>query len=340
MSTQDKHIDIYNLITKKLDGDITQEELQSLNDLILIPENKKIYDDLTQIWSADIDNSINVDVAAAFEKVEKRFEANKKGKVIPFKFLYAAAAIIVLVLVSTYFIRLNTQTNVSNNEIASVTKPLVTPNVKKLEFVESVNVLQDSSVVDLNKNSKIVYSSNFGETTREVELEGEAFFTVTSDTSKPFIIHTPEIDVKVLGTSFFVNATPGSPVVDVVVKTGKVWVNSKNNKEGVVLTAGQKIRYNTETKNFEDFDLDENKLFWKTKRLRFRRIKMQEVAKEIENLYNVTIVLDKKSKSLPLNSTFENKTIEEVLEIIKLTLDITYRIEDSTIYINAKENGK
>jgi len=84
------------------------------------------------------------------------------------------------------------------------------------------SILPDGSEVFLSKGSRLSYSRHFDNELREVSLSGEAFFTVTADTERPFIVHTGEAKVRVTGTSFLVSAPVRNEDVEVVVRSGKV----------------------------------------------------------------------------------------------------------------------
>jgi ferric-dicitrate binding protein FerR (iron transport regulator) len=123
--------------------------------------------------------------------------------------------------------------------------------VNNSEFTNRV-VLEDGTVILLKPNSSIEYPAKFSDIDRKVTLKGEAFFDVTKDKTRPFIISTSELTVKVLGTSFNVMAYEGAKEISVAVKTGKVSVvkskgevtNQPHLRE-VILTPNQEVVYNT-----------------------------------------------------------------------------------------------
>ena len=110
-----------------------------------------------------------------------------------------------------------------NRPASTVGEIISTPNQVINEYT-----LPDGSVVALNSNSKLVFPKQFNGDTREVTIEGEAFFDVKPNPEKPFIINAGKAQIKVVGTSFNVSAYPETETLEVVVKTGKVQVISKN----------------------------------------------------------------------------------------------------------------
>ncbi len=120
-------------------------------------------------------------------------------------------------------------------------------------------MLEDGTVIMLKPNSSIEYPEKFSKSDRKVQLTGEAFFNVTKDKSRPFIIGTADVTIKVLGTSFNVMAYEGAKEISVAVKTGKVSVYAKakdlaaNQPEinhEVILTPNQEVIYNTTQEYF------------------------------------------------------------------------------------------
>ncbi|KAA0991972.1 FecR family protein [Dyadobacter aurulentus] len=120
--------------------------------------------------------------------------------------------------------------------------------------------LPDSSVLRLSPGTKISYRAGLAGKNREVYLAGRAFFDVFHDTGRPFLVHTGEVVTKVLGTSFWVEGSNNNSAIEVSVVTGKVSVSKKTNgeadlnskvKDGVILTANQRVKYSHETHAFE-----------------------------------------------------------------------------------------
>ena len=198
--------------------------------------------------------------------------------------------------------------------------------------------LPDGTLVSLNSNSELKYPKKFGKSTREVIIEGEAFFEVKPDKEKPFIIHAGDAQIKVLGTSFNVHAYPNEKSVEVIVKTGKVQVLNKavaaTQTKELILNPGDKgtlvylnnalLKTTNENPNF---------LSWKTHNLIFRATSLDEVIRNLENVYKVNIRLeDPKLNGLLLTAHFENLSLDFILEVIETTFQMeTQRIEGQYI---------
>lgn len=198
-------------------------------------------------------------------------------------------------------------------------------------------ILPDGSIITLNKGSELSYSQSFNvNDSRNVKLSGEAFFDVHRDEEKPFIIDAGDISVKVLGTSFNVSSLNDSTNVEVTVKSGKVEVVAVSSKKVIVIKAGEKAVYNRNTKELvKMLNDDDNYLSWKTKVLVFRNVKMKRVLKKLENVYNVTFNVSQGSiEECNFNSTLDNKSLEEILNLLQATYDVNIVQKDKLIEIS------
>ena len=185
--------------------------------------------------------------------------------------------------------------------------------------------LPDGTIVSLNRDTKINYPDKFGDDIREVSIEGEAFFEVTPNPSKPFIIHAGEATIKVLGTSFSVNAYPENDMVEVIVETGKVKFSKQQTNQQttheVILDPGEKGTYvNASKELIKSTNNDPNFLAWKTHKLIFSETSLKEVIKQLNKVYRVRIeTADPNLDNLLLNAHFEDESLDFILEVISTT---------------------
>jgi ferric-dicitrate binding protein FerR (iron transport regulator) len=165
---------------------------------------------------------------------------------------------------------------------------------------------------------------------------GEAFFEVKKNKEVPFIINAGNIQVEVVGTSFNVNSFNNKS--EVIVKTGVVKVRTKSNSNSWILNAGSRIvidRKNNVIEKEQNTNL--NYLAWKTKVYIFEKTKMSEVFELIEKDYNTKIELaDSDLNNCTLYAVIENKSLSDILDIIKHTFGIEYSIEKGKIIIKGK----
>lgn len=195
--------------------------------------------------------------------------------------------------------------------------------------------LPDGSQVTLNRNTSLSYDKSFGREIRRVTLEGEAFFDVTSDSQKPFIIITDEAKVQVLGTSFTVNAYDSTDHVEVIVQTGIVSLQGKEAADHVQLTAGQKGIYSKANETLTSgTNNDPNFLSWKTQRLVFVENDLSTVIETLEKTYHVDVTI---SGDVPVSCvvtvTFDKQSLESVLKVLESTLNLKYTINGNKVEI-------
>lgn len=199
--------------------------------------------------------------------------------------------------------------------------------------------LPDSSLVYLNVNSELRYPAQFAKDTRRVELNGEGYFEVRSNRSKPFVVAGEYLDVTVLGTQFNFISRQGH-TSSVSLKEGLVEVSSNENNEGVALIPGQKASYDystglltvCETKAAVD-------AAWHDRIIPFEKANMADIRDILKQLYNVEIELD---SNLDLSKTYSGVTvyfdeIDSTLNRLSHTLPITYTKSNNTITISTRK---
>ncbi len=162
--------------------------------------------------------------------------------------------------------------------------------------------LPDGSTVTMNCNTTLSYMKHFRGNTRNVELTGEAFFEVTPDKSRPFIIQADEAAIRVVGTSFNVDTKGSSSTVEVYVSTGIVEVykpESRNNS--VFLHPGE---MGTVSKNIINSKKasNENAIAWKTGRMDFRDIPLSEAVEMLNKMYRCEYYSQRTGISVHTNS--------------------------------------
>lgn len=206
----------------------------------------------------------------------------------------------------------------------------------------STHTLPDGTVVSLNSDTHLQYPSSFDGNIREVTIVGEAYFEVTPNPAKPFIIHAGQAQVTVLGTSFNVRAYPDADQMEVTVQTGKVQVvNSKTaakQANELILTPGEKGTLvhgsNTLLKSVND---NPNFIAWKTRDLVFRSTSLSEVITNLENVYKVRIRLeDPELGGQLLTAHFNNYPLDFILKVIETTFLLETRHVDGQYILTSK----
>jgi len=188
--------------------------------------------------------------------------------------------------------------------------------------------LPDGSVATLNHDTKINYPDKFSGNTREVQIEGEAFFEVRPDPVHPFIIRAGKATIKVLGTSFNVNAYPGNEDVEVVVETGKVQLTRMSNgttpASEIILDPGDRgILAGHEEELKKGRNDNPNFLSWKTRDFVFNKTSLKEVIEQLNKVYQVRVKAgDPQVERLRISARFEGRSLDFILKVISMTHDL------------------
>ena len=195
-----------------------------------------------------------------------------------------------------------------------------------------IDTLSDGSVITLNKNSVLEYPSKFREKQRLVVLaKGEAFFNVTPDQEKPFLIKSGKMLIRVVGTSFNVKLKNGA--VEVIVETGKVEVSK--GESHIFLEPGEKITVSENSialKKEMTTDLLYN--YYRTKEFVADDTPLWRMVQALNEAYDTNIVIQNPAiKNLPLNTTFKNEALDDILDVISRTFKITVEKKQSEILL-------
>lgn len=321
---------IDELIALKLVGELNKEGEDQLNAWINESEsNAQHFAEMQKIWDAgNIDNQFNPDVDAAWEDVAEQLDLNNEATIIEMPkrsntIFYKLAAAIVLLLGVTWI----------------YTNQLESPEMIRVASLSELKeiTLPDSSKVYLNANTSIEYPEQFKGNTREIKLEGEAFFEITKDKAHPFIIHTANAYTKVLGTSFNILARKNSKEIVVSVKTGKVEVGIDNNNTNVKLEPGSTAKVNLANNSLEKIITpSENYLSWKTKELIFEDVNIAELISILNTYYNVEITANNEILDCHFTGKFSQPNITDILNVLELSNGFSYEINGDKIALTGK----
>ncbi len=204
---------------------------------------------------------------------------------------------------------------------------IVAPRGARIHFT-----LPDGTRGWLNSESSLSYPLVFRGKTREVTLEGEGYFEVAKNKKLPFVVNSEKLAVKVLGTSFNLNAYPDDDETEITLLSGTVEVlkaDGRNLETLVKMKPGEQVRvrktdYRCEKKTVND---PYGYTAWKDGKLIFRNDPMEMVVKKLGRWYNVKFYLQEENlKDFRYHATFQYESLDEVLRLIKLTSPVDYRI--------------
>ena len=217
-------------------------------------------------------------------------------------------------------------------------KTIVEPNTLEYQLITQKGqrktfTLSDGTIVYLNSDSRLTYPNFFSESTREVEIIGEAYFSVAADKKRPFLVRTGKMITKVTGTEF--NVKHRMNKVSIVVSRGSVKTYSSNCDEVIDLVKGQMISY-SETKGFSrPIRVNLNHyLAWRNNVFSFEHSTLKEVMDEIERYYNLEVVfVNSNAQDKVLTGVFDPESLDQTLTVISLTLDVTIDYKGNRITI-------
>lgn len=202
-------------------------------------------------------------------------------------------------------------------------------------------VLPDGTHIFLNSGSELKYSIDGMEGKREVFLKGEAWFHVAKMKEKPFLVHTPMYDVRVTGTIFNVKAYTDDNEVATTLEEGSVEViSSAHLKLGkdIAVVPGEQLVYNKSTNAIQIQQVN-TKWYtcWKDNKLVFINMSLKDLRVLLERKYGVDIAIEDQSiLKYHYDGTLKNETIMEVLDILKHTLPIKYKVVGQKVIISKK----
>ncbi|MDZ7738917.1 MAG: FecR domain-containing protein [Bacteroidales bacterium] len=304
-----------DLIARRLSGEASVKDLQALDNWLTENKvNRKIFDQYATLWekTGDIKEIETIDLDKEWEKFSRSTATSKPaGRITGMPFVIRLAAAVfagAIIALSGLLIHQNSQ-------------------YEKLTAGAQVSevILPDGSAVTMNAGSKIRYHKDFGDESRKLMLEGEAYFDVAKDSLKPFSVEAEDIIVKVLGTAFNVDATDSANRVTVIVAEGRVALYGKAGRElSAQLVKGEKAVVDTRTYIVDkDYNEDPNFDSYKTRNIVFNDTGLDQVAETLQKVYNVNIEIERSAtfdKSITV--TFNNKDLDYVLETIEATLDL------------------
>jgi transmembrane sensor len=306
--------EMHSLLGKYFSGQATAGEIQLVQQWVAASEqNRSDFDLLEKLWhQSGEQQTIQFDTNKAWKTVDERIRASKTPvrRMKPYSRAIAVAASLVLVF-GMWWIFNSTFTN---------RKILADVAVKEV-------TLEDGSKVYLRKGSSLEYKRSFNKERREVSLAGQAFFEVTHDPSKPFVISAAQTKVEVVGTSFSVNTLDDK--VELIVKTGKVKFGAATNlQQSILVTAGERALFAENHINKEQ-NRDENFDAWQTGQLQFNQTPLPQVLAVLNDYYHVNIRIrqDDAAQLSAANVTvrFNNQPLDSVLD--EISLITSYRIQ-------------
>jgi ferric-dicitrate binding protein FerR (iron transport regulator) len=199
--------------------------------------------------------------------------------------------------------------------------------------------LPDSTRVWLNSNSRIFYPAQFSGDQRTVSLEGEAYLEVTHDPVHPFILSTSTIQVKVLGTTFNLQAYPGENQAEAVLVQGKIAIADQAGKDLNVLAPGQLALYQKNNQTLTIKQVNPNSYTaWRNGNIALYGASLQTIASRLAGIYQANISIGKTlTDTARYNFIFsKKKPLSEVMEMLSFIAPIHYEVKGKEVLITNK----
>jgi len=192
--------------------------------------------------------------------------------------------------------------------------------------------LPDGTTGWLNSNSSVKYNGNFNDD-RQVTLTGEAFFDVYKDKKRPFIVNTNELIIRALGTRFNIASYQNENNIEVILEEGKLIFNEKEMNKSYTMNPNDLVVYDKTLKDFSTEVVQPQKyLSWTEGKLVFRNDPVDVIARRLERWYNIDVEVNGSlTEDLRLRATFIDEGLEEVLDLLKRSLPVDYRIENGDL---------
>ncbi len=366
------------IIIKYFEGKATQQETRLLSEwLDHSKSNRQIF---AALKKAHIETEVNAmhdspavnDAYKRFldhiNKYEKIKASGRKKKIVYLKSLilrYAAVFVIVLSIgTGSYFLGFNSSPG-ADNKFCEVNVPYGS---------RSAVILSDGSKIWLNAGSKIKYNRHFDKSSREIFLEGEAYFNVKK-TKNPFIVYTSHIDIHVMGTTFNVKSYPDEDNIVATLVEGNIRIESKKSDSPVYLKPNEKLTFHkpdsaTKVSYYKkESESDQNRpktspdvtipnrttqgiqikrnvntdeyTSWKEGTLIFNKEPLESLARKLERKYDITFSFENDElKNYSYSGTLRDFPLEQVLKALELTSPIIYSINEKTVMLYFNKDFK
>jgi transmembrane sensor len=374
MQTKENEQPANNLIPDYLRGELTVDEIRELIRWIKLDSaNKRHFDEYCEIWvtaKASLKNP-GYNFHEGFWKFKQKIKTYEDlsiglSKTNLFKTMtrYAAIFIVAFSLGGLLFYYIN------KNQIKYPRQSfneLVVPMGSRAQFT-----LSDGTTAILNAGSKLKYDNSFGIKDRIVQLEGEGYFKVAKDTSRPFIVKTSYLNIMALGTAFNVKAYSDDKTIETTLVEGSVKIEGTNENirtEVLVLKPNQKLTFykedstmvdetaslkvETESNNKplqvqksltiprlvkENVDVDPV-ISWKENRWIFEKERLSQIAVELERKFDIQIYFDsERLKTVRFTGIILAEPIEQVLEVMSHSAPINFKLKGRVVTLSENKN--
>ncbi len=364
---------IESLLAGYIEGRLSPEEKNQFFDLLADSANESVFRDLLMknIYSSPVtDNGTGRDpdfskiYGRITQEIDRRDSEETQLRSFRRKSIYRRLVIYIAAAASVFVVAFITGRLSARNEAAKNNTSISMYEVKAPFGSRSEIGLPDGTTVILNAGSFLSYSNDYNNSNRNVTLKGEAYFKVARNEYIPFIVNAGPLNITALGTEFNVKAYDDEIAIETTLVTGKVEITREGpdkDSQVVDLIPNQKAIF---IRNEEGFllenvkDSEEDKIepvktimsdiliapkvnvdqvvAWTEGKLILRGENLDRICVELERKYDVSIVFrEEEIKKFRFTGVLLDETLEQVLNVIKLTAPISYSLEGKTVYLSS-----
>lgn len=325
--------DIDLLIASFLSGNITQQEIESLEHWQkLSDENRQTFEEAFKIWNQSAEplpkSTIESDKSAIRGAIIIQTALEQKKVRIMLKLLRIAA-----VLVGPVMLALGWYIGHHEHSEKLITWNSVTAPRKHI----AIWTMADGTEVWLNAGSTVSYPTTDQANKREVKLSGEAYFKVAKDASKPFFVTTPNVTVRVLGTTFNVKAYPDEELLTTTLEEGSIELAApKTGNATYQLKPGEQAIYQTNEGKVTISEVDAARFSaWRSEKFLFKDADLKTIITELERLYDIKIhIQNPKLAKLRFRGMFSyDQDLLDAFETLRRSVKLNYTIKDREVWL-------
>jgi len=331
------NIDI--LIGKVISENATAEEIAQLETWKgESTDNLNLYNKSLQVWKNSqsrisdedfrndkqwVDDGIKLDLTTKVRKIQRESVLYKIAAILAFPMALA---------ISFYYFSSRDKSADQIQQICEIISPK--GHISKC-------ILPDGTEVWVNTGSTITYdAATFNNKTREIQLSGEAYFNVSKNIEKPFLVNTAMATINVTGTSFNVKSYPESGVFETVLSEGSIEMKLNSYAQQTVqLVPGERAKFDLNKKGISIEKVD-SEIFsaWRNGEILFKDATLNDLLKELERIYDIRFQMkDKQLGEFRFRGMFSyNNNLIDALEKIKRTSGIGYYIENKEVWLSKK----
>ncbi len=320
-------------IRKYFEGIANEDEQKQLLNWLESKENFIEFKKEKFIWKKECLTSIvSQDIEAGLVRLQSHIMSDEFANVVRLKkirdiYRYAVAIMLILLLtVGGIFIR------------NRMVEPLYTSVIADNGHVSKI-ILPDQSEVWLNSGSSLTYNDKFAKSNRDLKLEGQAYFDIKHDDRLPLVVQSKDINVKVLGTKFEVEAFEAVDKTSILLEKGSVEMSLvKDPSKKVILKPGQRAVFEANSgKIVRDAVNTDKYTSWRKGILNIYNCPLSEAVLKLERRYNYKFIVDERFKEYKISLSIEDEDLDDVLTIMENIAAVKIKQYNDTIYFESRK---